>query len=84
MEWLLGVSVVLNIVLSLALAVLIYLLVGYMNDASFNRSEWERWEDRFYTVQGKLVDDHNLFVSVNGGEYGEMVIKEYKGSYNKQ
>ena len=78
MEWLLGISVVLNILFGLFIAALIYGKISADNEALHAREEWRRWEERFYEAQGKLLQDHNLFVAPTMGEFGKMIIKKHK------
>ena len=78
MEWLLGISVVLNILFGLVIAGLIYGKLTADNEAFNAREEWRKWEERWYEVQGKLIDEHNLFISTSRGEYGRMLIKTHE------
>lgn len=78
MEWLLGISVVLNVVLALAAGLFMVLKIGSDNEAFHAREEWRRWEERFYEAQGRLLQDHNLFVSPTMGEFGKMLIKKHR------
>ena len=78
MEWLLGISVVLNILLGLFVAALVFGKITADNEAFHAREEWKKWEERFYESQGILMNDHNLFLSPIQGEYGRMVIKKHK------
>jgi len=77
MEWLLGISVVLNIIFCLFIAALLYGKVTADNEAFHAREEWTKWEARWYEVQGKLIEEHDLFASPIQGEYGRMIIKKH-------
>jgi hypothetical protein len=78
MEWLLGISVVFNVVLALFAGVVMVYKIAADNEAFHAREEWRRWEERFYEAQGKLLQDHNLFVAPTMGEFGKMIIKKHK------
>ena len=71
-------SLILNIVL---LAGLVAMLIwGYANksDAELHMEQWKRWEGLWYEAQGKLSDEHGLYLSSCSGEYGRMVIKKIR------
>jgi len=78
MEWLLGISVVFNVLCGLFIAALIYGKITADNEAFHAREEWRKWEERWYEMQGKMIEEHNLFVSPLQGEYGRMLIKKHK------
>ena len=80
MEWLLGISVVLNVLFGLFIAALIYGKISADNEAFYAREEWRKWEERFYEAQGTLLRDYNLFVAPTMGEFGKMIIKKHKGT----
>ena len=66
MEWLLGISVVLNIVFALVIAFLIYGVITAQNEAFHSRQEWERWECRWYEIQALVSDKFNCHISPSG------------------
>ena len=77
MEWIIGISVLFNIVLALLMSFLIYGLMSAKDEAYHNHQEWGKWEQRFYEAQGILIDDHDLFLSAVQGAYGQMLIKKH-------
>lgn len=76
MEWLLGISVILNIIFSLLAGLFLYLKVCADNEAFHAQEGWAKWELRFYEAQGMLLEDHNLFIAPTMGEFGKMTIKD--------
>jgi hypothetical protein len=77
MEWLLVISVIINIVLALLTGFFAVLKMRSDNEAFHATQEWKRWEERFYEAQGKALDEHGLFISPTMGEFGKMVIKKH-------
>ena len=80
MEWMLFFSVLLNIVFLVVIAAFIYAKGALEADQQYIRSEWEKWESRFYEAQGKLLQEHDLFIAPTMGEFGKMVIKNQKAT----
>ena len=66
MEWLLGISVVFNILLSLLIAALIYGVVNAQNEAFHNHQRWEEWEGRWWEMQAFISDEFNCHISPSG------------------
>lgn len=75
MEWFLGVSVVLNILLLALVSILTYLKVNSDNEALYYLTEYKRWEERFYEAQAMALEEYDLFIAPTMGEYGSMIIK---------
>jgi hypothetical protein len=83
MEWLLGISVVFNVLLALLAGFLMVLKVGAENETFHAREEWGKWERRFYEAQGTLLEEWDLYVSHTRGAYGKMLIEHNsKGRIN--
>lgn len=66
MEWLLGISVILNILLALAIAALIYGLLTAQNEAFHHHQQWETWEGRWHELQALVSEKFNCHVSPSG------------------
>lgn len=81
---LLVISVILNILLSLSIAVLVYGVFTVEQKAKHAMQEWRKWEERFYEAQSKLLEEHNIFVSLFNGKYEKMVIKKRKEEKNNE
>jgi hypothetical protein len=77
MEWLLGLSVVLNIIFALAIAALMYGIVSAQNEAFHNHTEWAKWEQRWYEVQALISQKLDMHISPSGMNT-KMKIKPFK------
>ncbi len=79
MVWFLGVSVVLNILLALGVACLVYGVITAQNEAFHNHQEWSKWELRWYEAQAIVSEklDHHLSPS---GLQRPVEIKKHKQS----
>jgi hypothetical protein len=66
MEWLLGISVVVNIILALTIAFLVHSVITAQNEAHHNLQEWSRWENRWYELQSLVSDKFKCHVSPSG------------------
>ncbi len=74
MEWILGFSVLFNIVLLLALLVTVISLFNQKAENALYLGQWDKWEGIFHKCQGLMLDRYGLFISATGGRHGEMEI----------
>ena len=74
--WLI-ISLVANIILLVAVIVLLLWSYSNKSDCEIYHVEWSKWEQRWYEAQAKLLDEHNLFLSLFGSKYGKMSITKH-------
>ena len=66
MYWVTGISVVLNIILLMVLAVTLYQIIATQNEAFHNHTQWEKWEHRWYEAQAFISDELGYHLSPSG------------------
>ena len=66
MEWLLGISIVVNILFALIIAAAIYNVVTAQNEAHHNHEQWAKWENRWYEAQALVHKEFNCHISPSG------------------
>lgn len=66
MEWLLGISVVFNILLLMVIVYFIWVVGELKGFGDMCHKQWEEWETRYYKIQYKLIEEHNLFIHIDG------------------
>lgn len=76
MVWILGISVIFNILLLIVIVFLTVAFYEHKHLSVFYHEQWDIWEQRWYTAQSLVSDEYDQHLSIDG-IHSEMKIKPY-------